>query len=52
MRTRREARPRLQLPGVGEHTDEVLTELGFSAAEITALLDAKLAAQLAAQPAE
>jgi crotonobetainyl-CoA:carnitine CoA-transferase CaiB-like acyl-CoA transferase len=39
--------PRLMLPGIGEHTEEVLTELGFSAAEITALLDAKLATQLA-----
>jgi crotonobetainyl-CoA:carnitine CoA-transferase CaiB-like acyl-CoA transferase len=40
--------PRLILPGVGEHTEEVLTELGFSEAEITALLDANLATQLAA----
>jgi crotonobetainyl-CoA:carnitine CoA-transferase CaiB-like acyl-CoA transferase len=39
--------PRLMLPGIGEHTEEVLAELGFSAAEITALLDAKLATQLA-----
>jgi crotonobetainyl-CoA:carnitine CoA-transferase CaiB-like acyl-CoA transferase len=43
------AGPRLMLPGIGEHTNQVLSELGFSAAEITALLDAKLAAQLAAQ---
>jgi crotonobetainyl-CoA:carnitine CoA-transferase CaiB-like acyl-CoA transferase len=35
--------PRLMLPGVGEHTEEVLAELGFSAAEITVLLEAKLA---------
>jgi crotonobetainyl-CoA:carnitine CoA-transferase CaiB-like acyl-CoA transferase len=41
------AGPRLMLPRIGEHTEEVLTELGFSAAEITALLDAKLATQLA-----
>jgi len=41
------AGPRLMLPGIGEHTNQVLSELGFSAAEITALLDAKLAAQLA-----
>ena len=39
--------PRLMLPGVGEHTEEVLAELGFSPAERTALLDAKLATQLA-----
>ncbi|SHM65328.1 CaiB/BaiF CoA-transferase family protein [Cryptosporangium aurantiacum] len=36
--------PRLILPGVGEHTVEVLTELGFAANEIEALLDAKIAA--------
>jgi crotonobetainyl-CoA:carnitine CoA-transferase CaiB-like acyl-CoA transferase len=39
--------PRLMLPRVGEHTEEVLTELGLSAAEATALLEAKAAAQLA-----
>jgi crotonobetainyl-CoA:carnitine CoA-transferase CaiB-like acyl-CoA transferase len=39
--------PRLMLPGVGEHTEEVLAELGFSAAEVAALLEAKVAAQLA-----
>jgi crotonobetainyl-CoA:carnitine CoA-transferase CaiB-like acyl-CoA transferase len=39
--------PRMMLPGIGEHTGEVLTELGFSPAEISALIDAKLATQLA-----
>ena len=39
--------PRLMLPRVGEHTEEVLAELGFSAAETAALLDAKLAARCA-----
>ncbi len=37
---------RLGLPRIGEHTEEVLAELGFSAAETTTLLDAKLAVQL------
>jgi crotonobetainyl-CoA:carnitine CoA-transferase CaiB-like acyl-CoA transferase len=40
------AGPRLMLPEIGEHTGEILTELGFSAAETDALLDAKLATQL------
>jgi crotonobetainyl-CoA:carnitine CoA-transferase CaiB-like acyl-CoA transferase len=39
--------PRLMLPGIGEHTVEVLAELGLTAAEIEALLDAKVARQLA-----
>jgi crotonobetainyl-CoA:carnitine CoA-transferase CaiB-like acyl-CoA transferase len=38
--------PRLMIPRVGEHTVEVLTELGFSGAEIDALLAAKVARQL------
>ena len=25
------------IPGVGEHTDEILAELGYTAAEVTAL---------------
>ena len=33
------------LPGVGEHTVEILGELGFTAAEIDALLAAKVARQ-------
>jgi crotonobetainyl-CoA:carnitine CoA-transferase CaiB-like acyl-CoA transferase len=37
--------PRLMLPGVGEHTVEVLTELGLSRAEIDALLAANVARQ-------
>jgi crotonobetainyl-CoA:carnitine CoA-transferase CaiB-like acyl-CoA transferase len=37
--------PRLMLPGVGEHTVEVLTELGFSDDEVGALLDAGVARQ-------
>jgi crotonobetainyl-CoA:carnitine CoA-transferase CaiB-like acyl-CoA transferase len=40
------AGPRLTLPGVGEHTVEILGELGFSAAEIDALLAVKVARQL------
>jgi crotonobetainyl-CoA:carnitine CoA-transferase CaiB-like acyl-CoA transferase len=36
----------LHLPGVGEHTVEVLSELGFTAAEVDALLTAKVARQL------
>ncbi|MFI0355014.1 CoA transferase [Actinomadura sp. 9N407] len=35
--------PRLMLPGVGEHTVEVLQELGFGRTEIDALLAAKVA---------
>ncbi|HEY5396913.1 MAG TPA: CoA transferase, partial [Trebonia sp.] len=42
-----DATPRLMLPGVGEHTTEVLAELGLPPAEIDALLDAKIARQLA-----
>jgi crotonobetainyl-CoA:carnitine CoA-transferase CaiB-like acyl-CoA transferase len=38
-----EAGPRLALPGVGEHTGEILDELGFGAEEIDALLAAKVA---------
>jgi crotonobetainyl-CoA:carnitine CoA-transferase CaiB-like acyl-CoA transferase len=40
------AGPRLMLPGVGEHTVEILVELGFTPAEIDALLAAKVARQL------
>jgi len=40
------AGPRLLLPGVGEHTVEILGELGFTAAAIDALLAAKVARQL------
>jgi crotonobetainyl-CoA:carnitine CoA-transferase CaiB-like acyl-CoA transferase len=38
--------PRLMLPRVGEHTTEVLAELGLPGAEIDALLAAKVARQL------
>jgi len=38
--------PRLMLPGVGEHTAEVLTELGLPGEQIDALLAAKVARQL------
>jgi crotonobetainyl-CoA:carnitine CoA-transferase CaiB-like acyl-CoA transferase len=38
--------PRLMLPGIGEHTVEVLTELGLGSDEIDALLAAKIARQL------
>jgi crotonobetainyl-CoA:carnitine CoA-transferase CaiB-like acyl-CoA transferase len=38
--------PRLMIPRVGEHTAEILGELGFSGAEIDALLAAKVARQL------
>jgi crotonobetainyl-CoA:carnitine CoA-transferase CaiB-like acyl-CoA transferase len=38
--------PRLMLPGVGEHTAEVLTELGLCGDEVDALLAAKVARQL------
>jgi crotonobetainyl-CoA:carnitine CoA-transferase CaiB-like acyl-CoA transferase len=34
------------LPGVGEHTAEILTELGLPGEEIDALLAAKVALQL------
>ena len=37
--------PRLMLPAAGEHTTEVLAQLGFAEAEIAALLDAKRAVQ-------
>jgi crotonobetainyl-CoA:carnitine CoA-transferase CaiB-like acyl-CoA transferase len=40
--------PQLMLPGIGEHTVQVLAELGLPAGEIDALLDAGLASQLAA----
>jgi crotonobetainyl-CoA:carnitine CoA-transferase CaiB-like acyl-CoA transferase len=40
------AGPRLMLPRVGEHTVEVLAELGFSAAQTGQLLEAKVARQL------
>ena len=36
------SRPRLSLPEVGEHSVEVLAELGFSPEETTALLEAKV----------
>jgi crotonobetainyl-CoA:carnitine CoA-transferase CaiB-like acyl-CoA transferase len=39
------ASPRLMLPGVGEHTQSVLAELGFPAAQIQELLEAKVARQ-------
>ncbi|MBE1537104.1 CoA transferase [Actinomadura algeriensis] len=38
--------PRLMLPGIGEHTVEVLTELGFGGAEVDALLAAEVARRL------
>jgi crotonobetainyl-CoA:carnitine CoA-transferase CaiB-like acyl-CoA transferase len=38
--------PRQMLPGVGEHTVRILTELGLTADEIDALLAAKIATQL------
>ena len=34
------------LPGIGEHSVGVLTELGFTGAEIDALLAAKIVRQL------
>jgi len=37
--------PRLMLPGVGEHTAEILAELGFSAEDAGALLAAKVTSQ-------
>ena len=39
--------PRLMLPRVGEHTTEILTELGIPAEDIDALLTTKAARQLA-----
>ena len=36
----------MMLPGIGEHTVEILAELGFSAEQIDALLAAKVARQL------
>jgi crotonobetainyl-CoA:carnitine CoA-transferase CaiB-like acyl-CoA transferase len=38
--------PRLMLPGIGEHTVEILTEPGVSGEEIDTLLAAKIARQL------
>ncbi|MFV2177051.1 CoA transferase [Actinomadura sp. LOL_016] len=38
--------PRLTLPGIGEHTVELLTELGFGRDEVDGLLAAKAARQL------
>jgi crotonobetainyl-CoA:carnitine CoA-transferase CaiB-like acyl-CoA transferase len=38
--------PRMMLPGIGDHTVEVLTELGLDKEQLDALLDAKLARQL------
>jgi crotonobetainyl-CoA:carnitine CoA-transferase CaiB-like acyl-CoA transferase len=38
--------PRLMLPGIGEHTVQVLTELGITDEEIDALLAAKVTRQL------
>jgi crotonobetainyl-CoA:carnitine CoA-transferase CaiB-like acyl-CoA transferase len=35
-------RPRLMLPGIGEHSVEVLADLGFEKEEIDALVDAKV----------
>jgi crotonobetainyl-CoA:carnitine CoA-transferase CaiB-like acyl-CoA transferase len=40
------AGPRLMLPGVGEYTVEVLTEVGFSSEQIDTVLAAKAARQL------
>jgi crotonobetainyl-CoA:carnitine CoA-transferase CaiB-like acyl-CoA transferase len=37
--------PRLMLPGVGEHTAEILAELGFSTEEIDTLVASKVARQ-------
>ncbi|QFG20311.1 CoA transferase [Actinomadura sp. WMMB 499] len=38
--------PRLMLPGIGEHSVEVLTELGFGRGEVDGLLAAKVVRQL------
>jgi crotonobetainyl-CoA:carnitine CoA-transferase CaiB-like acyl-CoA transferase len=40
-----EVHPRLSLPGVGEHSVEVLAELGFGEADIRGLLEAKVVRQ-------
>jgi crotonobetainyl-CoA:carnitine CoA-transferase CaiB-like acyl-CoA transferase len=37
--------PALMLPGVGEHTEGVLAELGFDADAVAALLEAGVAQQ-------
>ena len=37
--------PRLMLPGIGEYTVEILTQLGVSGEQIDALLVAKVARQ-------
>jgi hypothetical protein len=37
--------PSLMLPGVGEHTVGVLTDLGFEAPEVEALVAAKIVRQ-------
>ncbi|MWA03532.1 CoA transferase [Actinomadura sp. LD22] len=42
--------PRLMLPGIGEHTVEILTEVGVPRDEIDALLAAKVARQLDGAP--
>jgi crotonobetainyl-CoA:carnitine CoA-transferase CaiB-like acyl-CoA transferase len=41
-----EARPPMMIPGVGEHTVQILTELGFDAAVIDDLLASKVVRQL------
>ncbi len=41
--------PPLALPGIGEHTAEVLAELGFSADEIAALVDGQCRAPAVAR---
>jgi crotonobetainyl-CoA:carnitine CoA-transferase CaiB-like acyl-CoA transferase len=41
-----EGRARAMLPGIGEHTVDVLRELGFSRDEIDTLADAKVVRQL------
>ena len=40
------AGPRLMLPGIGEHTEEVLRDLGVDPHVVDALLDAGVAVQL------
>jgi crotonobetainyl-CoA:carnitine CoA-transferase CaiB-like acyl-CoA transferase len=37
--------PRLMLPGIGEHTVEILAELGLARGQVDALLAAKVARQ-------